>query len=171
MSEVWVIVLEVLLLAGLVALAIRKKKNCTQQYDEMQLRVRGTGYKIGFLTALVMMGLVALLAECGLLGVVTPGLAAMAALMISVTVFAVYCILHDAFVAFRGNPKNHFLIFGMVILVETVNIIRTAIRGEFLVNGVIDFSAGAAVLTGAAFLAIFITLVVKTLRERKEAEE
>ena len=75
MSEVWVIVLEVLLLAGLVALAIRKKKNCTQQYDEMQLRVRGTGYKIGFLTALVMMGLVALLAECGLLGVVTPGLA------------------------------------------------------------------------------------------------
>ena len=44
-------------------------------------------------------------------------------------------------------------------------------EGEFLQSGVLTFDSGAPVLMFVCFLAILITLIVKTIRNRKEAEE
>lgn len=172
MFENFILILELVLLIGLIGLIlIRKRKTCTKKFDEMQLKIRARGYQISFFTALVMMGLLAFLLEVGALGPVTPGLAAMTALMVSVTVFAVYCITHDAFLAVRSTPKNHYFIYAMIVIVEIVNVIRLLARGEVIVDGMVDFSAGCAILMAVAFLVILITLIVKTISERKEAEE
>ena len=172
MSGNILVILEIALLIGIIAWVVaRKRKTCTQKYDEMQLKIRAKGYQISFFTALLMMALLTVLFECGMLGIITPGLATMAALMISVTVFAVYCITHDAFLAVRGTPKNYYLIYSLIVIVEIVNVIRLFIRGEIIVDGMVDFSAGCAVLMAVGFLVILITLIVKLSRERKEAEE
>ena len=84
----------------------RKAMKRNSEFDEMQLKIRAKGYQIGFYTALILMMILVLLWEMNLLTFVTPGFAAYAALIVSVTVFAVYCILHDAFLAVRGNPKS-----------------------------------------------------------------
>ena len=172
MSDNIIMILELVLLVGLIALiVIRKRKTCTKKFDEMQLKIRARGYQISFFTALVMMGILAFLLEINALGPVTPGLAAMAALMVSVTVFAVYCITHDAFLAVRSTPKNHYFLYAMIVIVEIVNVVRLLVRGEVIVDGIVDFSAGCAILMAVAFLVILITLIVKTVSERKEAEE
>ena len=161
----------VMLISIIVWVVIRKNKSCSQKYDEMQLRIRAKGYQISFFTALLMLCLLTFLLECGMLGIVTPGFAAFTALMVSVTVFAVYCILHDAFLAVRGNPKNHLLLFSIIVILEGFTTVRYLLKGELLEDGKLAFGSGAPLLMFICFLAILITLIVKTVRNGKEAEE
>ena len=146
-----------------------RKKEC--EYDEMQLKIRAKGYQIGFYTALALMLILILLSELNLLTVATPGFAVYTALLISVTVFAVYCILHDAFLAIRGNPSRYFSLFGVITLLEGIAAVRYLAKGEMLEDGKLTFGGGAPAVMFICFLAILITLVVKTVRNRKEAEE
>ena len=146
-----------------------RKKEC--EYDEMQLKIRARGYQIGFYTALVLMMILVLLGETGLLTVVTPGFAAYAALILSVTVFAVYCILHDAFLSIRGKPGSYLWIFGLVVLVEGIVAVRYIAEGKMLEDGKLAFGSGAPALMFICFLVILITLIVKTVRGGKEEEE
>ena len=145
------------------------KKNC--EYDEMQLKIRAKGYQIGFYTALLLMMVVVLLYELNWLTAVTPGFAVFAALIVSVTVFSVYCVLHDAFISVRGDGRSPIIIFSIVVLAEGLASVRYIMEGEFLQSGVLTFDSGAPVLMFVCFLAILITLIVKTIRNRKEAEE
>ncbi len=145
------------------------KKEC--EYDEMQLKIRAKGYQIGFYTALFLMLVLILLSELNLLTLATPGFAVFTALLISVTVFAVYCILHDAFLAVRGNANRYFGLFGIITLLEGVSAVRYLMKGEMLEGGKLAFGGGAPAVMFICFLAILITLIVKTARNRKEAEE
>ena len=95
-----------MILLMIAAWVLLRKKRCTEQYDERQMRIRARGYQIGFFTALILLFVLALLFETEFLTVITPGLAALTALMLSVTAFAVYCINHDAFLAIRGDGKS-----------------------------------------------------------------
>ena len=158
------------IIVAAVALMLRnRKKEC--EYDEMQLKIRAKGYQIGFFTALILMLCLILLWEADLLTVVTPGFAIYAALLVSVTVFAVYCILHDAFLAVRGKPNSYIGIFSAIVLLEGAATVRFLMEGEMLENGKLTFSSGAPALMFVCFLAVLITLIVKTVRNRKEAEE
>lgn len=146
-----------------------RKKDC--EYDEMQLKIRAKGYQIGFFTALILLLALVLLSEMNLLTAVTPGFAAYAALILSVTVFAIYCILHDAFLSVRGKAVNYICIFSIVILTEGFVAIRYAAEGSLLEDGKLAFRGGAPAVMCICFLAVLITLIVKTIRNRKEAEE
>ena len=145
------------------------KKEC--EYDEMQLKIRARGYQIGFYTALFLMLVLILLWELNWLTVATPGFAIYTALIISVTVFAIYCILNDAFLAIRGNANRYFWLFGLIIAIEGIVTVRNISNGEMLENGKLTFGSGAPAVMAVCFLAILITLFVKTVRNRKEADE
>ena len=140
-----------------------QKKEC--EYDEMQLKIRAKGYQIGFYTALFLM------CELNCLTVVTPGFAVYTALIISVTVFAIYCILNDAFLAIRGKANRYFMMFGMVVALEGFVFVRSVMDGKVLEDGKLTFGSGAPAVMAVCFLAILITLAVKTVRNRKEADE
>ena len=146
-----------------------RKKEC--EYDEMQLKIRAKGYQIGFYTALFLIMLLVFAFEMNLLTFVTPGFAVFAILIISVTVFVIYCILHNAFLSISGNAKSYLGIISMVVLIEGIVTVRYAINGELLENGQLGFGGGAPALMFVCFLAILITLIVKTIRNGKEAEE
>lgn len=146
-----------------------RKKEC--EYDEMQLKIRAKGYQIGFFTALILILLLVFAFEMNLITFATPGFAVYAVLIVSVTVFAIYCILHDAFLSISGNAKSYLGIFGMVVLIQGFVTVRYAVKGELLENGQLTFGGGAPALMFVCFLAILITLIVKTIRNRKEAEE
>ena len=160
-DNAWII-LGMMILLMIAAWVLLRKKPCAEQYDERQLRIRARGYQIGFFTALF---------ETEFLTVITPGLAALTALMISVTAFAVYCINHDAFLAIRGDGKSQIVLYSIIVLVEIVNVIRHIIIGEVIVDGKVDFTFGSAVAVGLCFLVMLITLILKTRKDKKEVEE
>ncbi|MBR5962439.1 MAG: LPXTG cell wall anchor domain-containing protein [Clostridia bacterium] len=169
-DNAWII-LGLMILLMIAAWVLLRKKRCTEQYDERQLRIRAKGYQIGFFTALFLMSILALLFEAECLTVITPGLAALTALMISVTVFAVYCINHDAFLAIRENGKSQIALYTIIVLVEIANIIRHIVMGELMVNGKVEFTIGSAIVVGLCFLVMLITLLLKIRRDKKEVEE
>ena len=146
-----------------------QKKEC--EYDEMQLKIRAKGYQIGFYTALFLMIVLILLCELNCLTVVTPGFAVYTALIICVTVFAIYCILNDAFLAIRGKANRYFMMLGMVVALEGFVFVRSVMDGKVLEDGKLTFGSGAPAVMAVCFLAILITLAVKTVRNRKEADE
>ena len=169
-DNAWII-LGLMILLMIAAWVLLRKKRCTEQYDERQLRIRAKGYQIGFFTALFLMSILAMLFETECLTVITPGLAALTALMISVTVFAVYCINHDAFLAIRGDGKSQIALYTIIVLVEIANIIRHIVMGELMVNGKVEFTIGSAIVVGLCFLVMLITLLLKIRRDKKEVEE
>ncbi len=146
-----------------------RKKEC--EYDEMQLKIRAKGYQIGFYTALILMILLVLLCEMNLLSVVTPGFAVYGALIVCVTIFAVYCILHDAFLSVRGKAGSYIGMLSIIVLLEGIVSVRYLMEGELLRNGKLTFGEGAPAVMCVCFLAVLITLIVKTVRNGKEAEE
>ena len=149
----------------------RKAKQNENEYDEMQLKIRARGYQIGFYTALMLMLVLILLWELGWLTFVTPGLAVFAALILSVTVFAIYCILNDAFLSIRGKANRYFGIFGMIVALEGIVCVRDIARGKMLEDGKLTFGSGVPALMFICYLVILITLIVKTVQHRREAEE
>lgn len=161
------------ILAGVMiaAWALSRKSRKTTEYDEMQLKIRAKGYQIGFYTALLLQMVMILLLELDVLTMVTPGFAAFAVLMISVVVFAIYCILHDAFIAVRGKTRSYIWIFSLVILADGFTTVRHLTDGGLTDGGKLTFSAGSSALVCLGFLAVLITLIVKTVRDGKEAEE
>ena len=143
----------------------------THEFDERQNALRASGFRIGFFTALILLVVLILLLEMDALTVITPGFAAFAVLIISIVTFAIFCITHDAFLGVQENAKNRIFLFSMVVIVEAFLTVRHFLRGEMLENGRLTFSAGSPVLVCIGFLAILITLIVKTIRNGKEAEE
>ena len=160
-DNAWII-LGMMILLMIAAWVLLRKKRCTEQYDERQLRIRARGYQIGFFTALILMFILALLFETEFLTVITPGLAALTALMLSVTAFAVYCI---------KDGKSQIVLYSIIVLVEIVNVIRHIIIGEVMVDGKVDFTFGSAVAVGLCFLVMLITLILKIRKDKKEVEE
>ena len=169
-ANVW-LPMGLLVIVMMAVWAMTRKARCNDQYDEMQLKIRSRGYQIGFFTALGLMAVLTLLLEMGCFTVVTPGLLTLASLMISVTVFAIYCITHEAFLSVRGDGRNQIVLYSVIIIVEIANIVRTAIMGSTLENGKLDFGFGAGVVMCACFTAVLITLIVKKMRVGKEEDE
>ena len=171
MSENAWMALGLLVIAMVAAWALTRKARCNDKFDEMQLKIRARGFQIGFFTALGLMMVLAFLLETNAITLVTPGLLALTALMISVTVFAIYAITHDAFLSVRGDGKNHIALYAVIVVVEIVNVVRHAIMGTMMDGGKLDFGVGAGIVTGVCFLAILVTLIVKKMKNGKEAEE
>ena len=165
------LVLGLMMIIMIAAWVVSRKRGCTRQYDEMQLKIRARGYQAGFFTALFLMLVLLLLLESNLLTVVTPGFAAFVALIASVTVFAVYCILNGAFLELHGNAKSYIVIYSVIVILDGFNTVRSIIRGELLEDGRLTFCSGTSAVVFVAFLVILMTLHVKTARDRKEAEE
>ena len=163
--------LGLLVIVMVAAWALTRKARCNEKFDEMQLKIRAKGFQIGFFTALGLMMVLAFLLETNAIPLVTPGLLTLAALLISVTVFAIYAITHDAFLSIRGDGKNHIALYSVIVIVEIVNVVRHAVMGTMLENGKLDFGVGAGIMMGICFLAILVTLIVKKMKNGKEAAE
>ena len=164
-----------ILLCVMIALWIlnRKKRNASgiKEFDEMQTVIRGRGYRIGFLTAVILLAVMILLSELDALTGVTAGFAFFAVLIISVTTFGVYCIAHDAFLGIREKPKRTMILFLIIVIGDGAVSVIDLISGKMTENGRLSFSGGSSVLMFAAFLILLITMIVKTARGRKEAAE
>ena len=171
MSENAWLAMGLLVIVMVAAWALTRKARCQDKFDEMQLKIRAKGYQIGFFTALGLMMVLAFLLETECITIVTPGLLALTALMIAVTVFAIYCITHEAFLSIRGDGKNHIALYAVIVIVEIINVVRHAVMGTMLENGKLEFGVGAGIVMCVCFLSILVTLIVKKMKSGKEAEE
>ena len=159
------------LLAGLAFIKfLFKKKVLDMHFDERQERARGKAFQYGFFTLLVTTyayGLsdMVLGRWCDVLAGVTICLA------VSLCVFAVTCILKDAYLSLREKPRTVMTFFALLSIINLGLGVMYHISPGLTENGVLTFRAVNPII-GAAVLVILIVYIVNyLLRPRDEEAE
>ena len=171
MKTPWISVLIFFALIALIAV-IKKGRVRTRHYDEMQLKIRADAYQLGYFVTLLSTLAVIFLADFGALEHVADTVfAVFAAMILGLTVFAVYCIMHEAFFSV-GDRSGAYI--GLVVLIVVLNgfvSVSRIIDGSILENGIVTFQSGSSTLMTLMFLAVLAALFVKKAQRKSEGEE
>lgn len=158
------------LIAGLIFVAfLFKKKILDMHFDERQELARGKAFQYGFFTLLIsayVYGFSDLLLGkwCDVLTGVTLCIAA------ALCVFAVTCILKDAYLSLREKPRTIMTMFALLSILNLGLGAMHASSPGLVEDGVLTFRAVNPII-GFAMLVILIVYTVNyLLRDREEAE-
>ena len=157
------------ILAGLFVLALLfKKKVLDMHFDERQERARGKAFQYGFFTLLASTyayGISDVLFGrwCDVLTGVTLCVAA------GLCVFAVTCILKDAYLSLREKPRTVMTMFALLSAVNLGFGGMYAVSGGLVENGVLTFRAVNPII-GFTTLVILIVYIVNYLLDSREEE-
>ena len=162
------------ILVGLAAVfvigKIFKKKRGPCKYDERQTLARGKAYKTGFWTFVGYLLLNGLLNAADIIWADT-STAAFLGLFLGIAVYAIVCILNDAYLPLKEKPGFYFAIFGLVIVVNlAVTILNFSDGTEFITDKMLNYhslNAGIVIM----FIAVIITLAVRQIIAKKDADE
>lgn len=159
------------ILAGLfVIVLLFRKKVLDMHFDERQERARGKAFQYGFFTLLiavyaygvsdVMFG-----KWCDVLTGVTLCVAA------GLCVFAVTCILKDAYLGLREKPRTVMTMFALLSAINLGFGVMYAVSGDLVENGVLTFRAVNPIIGFAVLVILVVYIVNHLLRSREEEAE
>ncbi len=159
------------LLAGLFAVALLfKKKVLDLHFDERQELARGKAFQYGFFTFIatvyayglsdVMFG-----RWCEVLTGVTFCVAA------SLCVFAVTCILKDAYLSLREKPRTVMTMFALLALINLGLGGMYAVSPGLVEDGMLTFRAVNPIIGFATLVILVVYIVNHLLRSREEEAE
>lgn len=140
-------------------------------YDERQLRARGEAYKYAFFTLILYVWIVGFLAE--MMGVVV--LMSFTGMWIGIcaaaVVFAVVCILKDAYMTLYENVRGVTVMLAVVSALNLVFAVEKLLDNEpLLENGRIGMNA-MNLVAGVSLLIIFVAFIVKIFCNKKAMME
>ncbi|MDE7385415.1 MAG: hypothetical protein K2M84_06620, partial [Anaeroplasmataceae bacterium] len=149
-----------ILCVSLVSILIRKKRPCQTQFDERQLKSRGSCFCVSFfflLICLLIDGIVRNILDYDwssfLVGVFTWG-------MLSIGVFAILAIWKDAYTSEGENKLRLSIFLGIVGLIDSIVGIISVIQNEFIADGKVTVSF-INLLGGVVLLVTAVNLFVK----------
>ena len=154
----------VVIILVILTFARSKKSKKEPHYDEMQIRIRATGYKIGFFVTLIGVFLLAFLTEMSdAFSRAVPPVFGMAAVgFAGIVVFAVYCIFKDAFYSIGQNRKSYVILCAVIVVMNGAGIVpQIRSRSLFLADYM-------NLLCFVCFAVILIALLVKGVIDRRE---
>lgn len=147
-----------------------KKKVLDMHFDERQELARGKAFQYGFFTLLiavyaygvsdVMFG-----RWCDVLAGVSICLA------VGLCVFAITCILKDAYLSLREKPRTVMTMFALISAVNLGLGGMYAVSGDLVESGVLTFRAVNPILGFATLVILIVYIVNHLLRSREEEAE
>ena len=159
------------LLAGLAfIMSLFKKKVLDMHFDERQERARGKAFQYGFFTLLIAayaygVSDVLLGRWCDVLTGVTLCIA------LALCVFAVTCILKDAYLSLREKPRTVMTMFALISAMNLGFGVMYALSGGLVEDGVLTFRAVNPVIGFVTLVILIVYIVNHLLRSREEEAE
>lgn len=155
--------------AGVLVVALLFKKrilSCT--FDERQERARGVAFKYGFFALMFALFLYGMLDM--VLGRWCDAMTgAVLCLCAGVTVFAITCIVKDAYLSLRENPRHIMTLFAVM---SVVNIALGAVHildGDMVENGILTFRC-TNLAVGIMITVVLAVYIVNFLLDRRDGE-
>lgn len=152
----------------LVIVLLFKKRILSCAFDERQERARGVAFKYGFFAlmfAIILYGMLDMV-----LGRWCDAMAgASLCLCVGITVFAVTCILKDAYLSLRENPRYIMTLFAFM---SVINIAFGAVHildGDMVENGILTFRCTNLVV-GLMITVVLAVYIVNFLLSRRDQE-
>ncbi|MBR4831254.1 MAG: hypothetical protein IKZ97_01345 [Butyrivibrio sp.] len=167
------------ILVAMIFIYNKKRKCANAKYDEMQLQIISSAYKRAYFTLITMLFAVIII-DTNCEDILPPH--AMVSFIvwpvaISMLVFLIYSVWHDAFFVARQNKKNYLLFCaGMIILYISLFIrhITHTITGPINALSVGEhalFHDSTDAALGTTFLTLAIVIIIKMIKDKKEAAE
>ncbi len=159
------------IVAGLIFVAfLFRKKVLDCHFDERQELARGKAFQYGFFTLLISTYAygtsdVVFGHWCDALAGVTICLA------ISLCVFAVTCILKDAYLSLREKPRVVMTMFALLTLINLGFGVMYGVSGDLVEDGVLTFRAVNPIIGLATLVILIVYIVNHLLRSREEEAE
>ena len=159
------------ILAGLVFVAfLFKKKVLDMHFDERQERARGKAFQYGFFTLLIsayVYGVSDMLLGrwCDVVAGVTFCVA------LALCVFAITCILKDAYLSLREKPRTVMTMFALMTVINLGLGGMYAYSGDLIEDGVLTFRAVNPIVGFATLVILIVYIVNYLLRSRDEEAE
>lgn len=158
-----------ILIGAAVLVLLFKKKVLSMEFDERQERARGKAFQYGFFTLMICLYVygvseMALGRWCDALAGVTLCIA------IGVGVFAVTCILRDAYLSLKEKPRQVMTMFALIAFFNLGLGGLYLSSGGLVEDGVLTYRAVNPIL-GAMALAILIVYIVNFLLRSREEDE
>lgn len=153
----------------LVVMLLFKKHILDFTFDERQERARGVAFKYGFFAlmfAIILYGMLDMV-----LGRWCDAMAGAAlCLCVGITVFAITCILKDAYLSLKESPRYVMTLFAVL---SVVNIVLGSIHildGDMVENGILTFRCTNLVV-GLMTTVVLAVYIVNFLLSRRGQEE
>ena len=146
-----------------------RKKESNFEYDERQELARGTGFKYAYVTSIVYNGVLCLFTATGITLPVEQSVLIMGGVLLSVLVYAIYCIWHDAYVSLNENANRLMIVFVILGGFNTMIGVMHLIHGTMFENGVFTFH-GINLLCGIFLLLVAVVLFAHTKLQTREEE-
>ena len=159
------------IVAGLIFVAfLFRKKVLDCHFDERQELARGKAFQYGFFTLLISTYAygtsdVVFGRWCDALAGVTICLA------VSLCVFAVTCILKDAYLSLREKPRVVMTMFALLSVLNLGFGVMHGLHGELVEDGVLTFRAVNPIIGLATLVILIVYIVNHLLRSREEEAE
>ena len=159
------------IIAGLIFVAfLFKKKVLDMHFDERQERARGKAFQYGFFTLMIAVyaygtSEVIFGRWCDVLTGVTICVA------LALCVFAITCILKDAYLSLREKPRVVMTMFALLTLVNLGFGVMYAYSGDLIEDGVLTFRAVNPIIGFATLVILIVYIVNHLLRSREEEAE
>ncbi|MDE6625206.1 MAG: hypothetical protein K2K56_02415 [Lachnospiraceae bacterium] len=140
-------------------------------YDERQQLARGEAYKYAFFTLMFYMTVVSVISEFYGMPLFMSFCGIWIGVCLSITVFAVICILKDAYMSLYENAKGVMMLFSVVALMNIGVAVRIICEGRpMLEDGAFSVDC-VNLVVGIMFCVILAVFCGKVVYNRKSSEE
>lgn len=158
-----------LVLVALCFKYVRIRKGSNFEYDERQQLARGNGFKYAYVTSIVYNGVLCLLTMAGIPLPIAQSVLIMIGILLSVLVYVIYCIQHDAYVSLNENANRLMIVFVILGGFNTLIGVMHLIHGTMFKDGVFTFH-GINLLCGIFLLLVAVVLFAHTKLQTREEE-
>lgn len=168
----YVVIAAALALIVLIILAVKYTSN-GKGFDEMQLMKRADAYRAGFFTLLGCVVMLMILESWSpWTRNVTVTFSFVLSIMVTLLVFGIHCVVHDAFFRMQESKKFYLGLCFCVVFVNAMQAISYyRDKKTLLENGKVSLSPCGNILIGATFLILAVAIVIKMLTAKEDRDE
>lgn len=145
-------------------------KNCKESYDERQMIARGQAYKIAFFTLMFYMCIVSFISEFSGNPLLMSFTGIWIGVCLSISVFAISCIIKDAYMSLYENAKGIIMMF-LVVGISNIGIgILNLEKHPIIENDALSIHC-INLIVGIMFLIILVVFCGKLLYDTRNTKE
>lgn len=145
-------------------------KNCKESYDERQMIARGQAYKTAFFTLMFYMCIVSFISEFSGNPLLMSFTGIWIGVCLSIIVFAIVCIIKDAYMSLYENAKGIIMMFLVVGISNIVIGILNLEKQPMIENEALSIHC-INLIVGITFLIILAVFCGKLLYDRRNTKE
>lgn len=160
----------ILFVIGLMIRFYNTKGSWRCKYDERQERIQGKGYRYGFYSMIVYLGLDYLIINLMEYQWAESNVDLALGIFLGVGVYAIYCIMNGAFISLNENPKRYAAVVLFVAVINGICAVKMLMEGEMLIRHG-QLSVNCLNLVCAVFLFIILGfMALKHLMDKRESD-